>query len=1323
MVATGAITASSILHHISAFISEILAQSELRKRLLSVVYGIISLSDEIALKPLELAAEALENAIFTDNSSIKSSSLRCAEELLLSVPENACSSFLLSLIYGLNHQNLNSALNLLHLFLSDPSLARSEIAPILFEELFLRHFLPIIHWFHQQRFQILTFFPSNLINNTTEHSIGDEPEVFPCTKSLSKLSIDQTLKLKELESNYERVLDKNCRVFAEHFKRVLERKDNGGSIAIPMVKLLDKNEKWKEMEQIAKQKLRTEQLCFPNGRYNPIWIEEEQTLEVDFTNKSKSASPPCVRSQVFGPFNLISEQESSSSSRTFSIFKSTAQDQDDSSEIFSLGSETEFEENDHEKTLFDSGQPKPKNQKLKQTITQSLELDYAMENSRSASPESGEKHITPPKDFVCPITCNIFYDPVTIETGQTYERSAIQEWLDRGNLTCPITGQKLQNTQLPKTNYVLKRLIASWLEENPNFVLDKALDEAESVAVLTSPVSFISQASIDRSMEMRRAITNLCTSEVLEEAETAVLCVERFWLEENVEGNVQHMLLKPSVINGLVEILVNSVDLQVLRAAIFLLSELGFKGDIVIETLTRVESDVNCIVTLFKRGVVEAVLLIYQLGLSSQTLQEMDIVGSLLNVVKKKEEDVNKMHLSHKSAAVLLLRKILGSKEGSPTVVAVLAENAIESILGSLKAKQVEERIAAVGILLRCIQEDWKCRNIIADKADLALILSSFTKVSNGEQFEIIMFLSELVKLNRRTSNEKILRNIKDGSECSTMHSLLTYLQTAHRDQCPVVAGLLLQLDILVEPLKMSIYREEAMDVLISCLRDSDFPTAQISAAETIMSLQGRFSTSGQPLARYFLLERAGLTKNHRKPIGTENISDALGEVELTREEDKATDEWERKMAFVLVNHDFGLLLEPLAKGLKSKCAALFSACFVSATWLSHMLGTLPDTGILEAARIFLLDHFLSIFTMTTDIEEKALALLAINSFVHEPEGLQYLSSDMKNIMRGLKEFRRSTPLAFDMLKVLCEGQDSSTELWSHHELFKVDCSRNGEVLSIAHCKDRIISGHSDGTMKVWSVKGTNLHLLQEIQEHSKGVTSLAVAESEEKLYSGSLDKTIKVWSLGSDIVQCIQVHDVKEQIHNLVVSKSVACFIPHGVGIRVYSWAGESKLLNSSKHVKCLNLMHGKLYCGCHDSSIQEVDLATGTVSYIHSGSRKLLGKANPIHALQVYDEQLFSASTALDGAAVKIRCRSNYGVIGSLSTAMDVRTMAVGSNLTYLGGKGGVVEIWSREKHNKIDALQIGRNCKVVCMSLNEREDVLVIGTSDGRIQAWEL
>lgn len=66
------------------------------------------------------------------------------------------------------------------------------------------------------------------------------------------------------------------------------------------------------------------------------------------------------------------------------------------------------------------------------------------------------------------------------------------------------------------------------------------------------------------------------------------------------------------------------------------------------------------------------------------------------------------------------------------------------------------------------------------------------------------------------------------------------------------------------EPRKMSIYREEAIDSLISCLKNSDCPAAQIAAAETILSLQGRFSYSGQPLARAFLLRHADLNGSYK---------------------------------------------------------------------------------------------------------------------------------------------------------------------------------------------------------------------------------------------------------------------------------------------------------------------------------------------------------------------------------------------------------------------------------------------------------------------------
>lgn len=56
--------------------------------------------------------------------------------------------------------------------------------------------------------------------------------------------------------------------------------------------------------------------------------------------------------------------------------------------------------------------------------------------------------------------------------------------------------------------------------------------------------------------------------------------------------------------------------------------------------------------------------------------------------------------------------------------------------------------------------------------------------------------------------------------------------------------------------------------------------------------------------------------------------------------------------------------------------------------------------------------------------------------------------------------------------------------------------------------------------------------------------------------------------------------------------------------------------------------------------NGLQEIDLATGTVSTIQSGSRKLLGKANPINALQVHSGLIYSASSPLDGSPVKVCC-----------------------------------------------------------------------------------
>ncbi|KAJ3675234.1 hypothetical protein LUZ60_004276 [Juncus effusus] len=79
-----------------------------------------------------------------------------------------------------------------------------------------------------------------------------------------------------------------------------------------------------------------------------------------------------------------------------------------------------------------------------------------------------------PHLFRCPISLDLFTDPVTLCTGQTYDRYAIEQWLQAGNWTCPVTMQTLQDTSLVP-NHTLRHLIEQWLLTglNPNRQIKK----------------------------------------------------------------------------------------------------------------------------------------------------------------------------------------------------------------------------------------------------------------------------------------------------------------------------------------------------------------------------------------------------------------------------------------------------------------------------------------------------------------------------------------------------------------------------------------------------------------------------------------------------------------------------------------------------------------------------------------------------------------------------------------------------------------------------------------------------------------------------------
>lgn len=105
----------------------------------------------------------------------------------------------------------------------------------------------------------------------------------------------------------------------------------------------------------------------------------------------------------------------------------------------------------------------------------------------------------------------------------------------------------------------------------------------------------------------------------------------------------------------------------------------------------------------------------------------------------------------------------------------------------------------------------------------------------------------------------------------------------------------------------------------------------------------------------------------------------------MQEEEEKAVTSWEKKVAFVLCNHEKGSIFKALEECLKSSCLEMVKSCLVIATWLTYMLSILPDTGVKVAARKCLLEEFVSFLQSSKNLEEKILAALALRSFMSDP--------------------------------------------------------------------------------------------------------------------------------------------------------------------------------------------------------------------------------------------------------------------------------------------------------------------------------------------------
>ncbi|KAG7365121.1 U-box domain containing protein [Nitzschia inconspicua] len=87
-----------------------------------------------------------------------------------------------------------------------------------------------------------------------------------------------------------------------------------------------------------------------------------------------------------------------------------------------------------------------------------------------------------PQRFLCPLTLDIFKDPVLSKYGHTYERSAILQWL-QDHETCPISRKPLTPRYLI-SNHSLKLQIKNWKS-------DSTTKDSNATREVTPPREFI----------------------------------------------------------------------------------------------------------------------------------------------------------------------------------------------------------------------------------------------------------------------------------------------------------------------------------------------------------------------------------------------------------------------------------------------------------------------------------------------------------------------------------------------------------------------------------------------------------------------------------------------------------------------------------------------------------------------------------------------------------------------------------------------------------------------------------------------------------------